>query len=242
MKKRLGIFLLVLNMILISTGCGNAIPDMSEAQMDSIGEYAAITLMKYDANHRSRLVDLSLYEDEENMVEEPTQDEPMQEPEQTDEPQLQEPEIVEPQVPEYESIQDFMALPAGVTVTYEGMRICDAYPEAEDENAFLYLEASGNKKLVVLQFTVANQSTTPQDLNFLNAGNIYRLKMGDTYLRNALTTMLLDDMVTYVGTIESGSTEKLVLLFEGETEYANEAQEMSLILKNESKTYTIPVN
>lgn len=241
MKKRLGAFLLVLNMMLMISGCGNSIPDMSEGQMDSIGEYVAITLMKYDANHRSRLVDLSKYEDEAEVVE-PEQEYSKPESEQTNEPELQEPEVIEPQVPEFESIHDFMGLPAGVTVTLEGMRICDTYPEAEDENGFFYLEASDNKKLVVLHFLVTNQSGEAQSLNFMEAGNIYRLKMGDTYLRNALTTMLLDDMVTYMGTLEPGDSERLVLLFEGEAEYANESQKMNLILKNESKTYTIQAN
>ena len=37
--------------------CGNEIPDLTEEESQRIGEYAAVTLLKYDANNRSRLVD-----------------------------------------------------------------------------------------------------------------------------------------------------------------------------------------
>ena len=40
------------------TGCAeDAIPVMDEEQQKMIGEFAAITLLKYDANNRSRLVE-----------------------------------------------------------------------------------------------------------------------------------------------------------------------------------------
>lgn len=240
MKKRIGLFLLISNMVLVLAGCGNSIPDMSDEQMDAVGEYAAIMLMKYDANHRSRLVDLSKYEEE--VKEDVSEPQPEEEEGSIPENDISGPEIIEPQVPEYASMEDFMELPAGVTVTYEGLRICDSYPEEEAANEYFYLEASGDKKLVVLRFTVSNMSAEQQQLDFWNSGNTYKLKMGDTYMRNALTTMLLDDMVSFVGALDAGCSKSLVLLFEAESEFANETQEMNLILKNESKTYTIQAN
>ena len=44
-------------MMLSMTACGNEIPDLTEEESQRIGEYAAVTLLKYDANNRSRLVD-----------------------------------------------------------------------------------------------------------------------------------------------------------------------------------------
>ena len=44
-------------MALTMTACGNEIPDLTEEESQQIGEYAAVTLLKYDANNRSRLVD-----------------------------------------------------------------------------------------------------------------------------------------------------------------------------------------
>lgn len=44
-------------MMLSMTACGNEIPDLTEEESQRVGEYAAVTLLKYDANNRSRLVD-----------------------------------------------------------------------------------------------------------------------------------------------------------------------------------------
>ena len=56
MKKVIVAFVSMLLMSLIITGCGkNQIPDLTEDEIKAIGEYTAFTLMKYDANHSSRL-------------------------------------------------------------------------------------------------------------------------------------------------------------------------------------------
>ena len=56
-KKRIVCGALLCVMALGMTACGNEIPDLTEAESQRVGEYAAVTLLKYDANNRSRLVD-----------------------------------------------------------------------------------------------------------------------------------------------------------------------------------------
>lgn len=46
------------------SACGNTIPDLSPEDAQLVGEYSAMLLLKYDAGHRSRLVEL---EDEQQM-------------------------------------------------------------------------------------------------------------------------------------------------------------------------------
>lgn len=48
---------LLCTMMLSMTACGNEIPNLTEEESQRVGEYAAVTLLKYDANNRSRLVD-----------------------------------------------------------------------------------------------------------------------------------------------------------------------------------------
>lgn len=240
MRKRLSLFIVATNLMLMLTGCGeNAIPNLTDEEMDAIGEYTAIMLMKYDANHRSRLVDLSEYEENQEELETSQEKEEFQEPESGSSEDV--PVIEAPAVQEFSSIESFMELPQGVSVTYESKQVCNSYPE-DDASEFFYLEAAEGKQLIALKFLVSNQSGSQQSIDFLNAGYVYRLQLNGTYARNALTTMLLDDMSSYIGTMESGDSEELVLLFEVEQEYANADQEMSLILKNDSKTYTIQAN
>lgn len=244
MKRRLGILFLISCMALSMGGCGNAIPDMTDEQMDVIGEYAAITWLKYDANNRSRLVDLSEYEEKaEETITQPEVQEPSQESEEPGSignPEYaeneKEPVIVEPVIA---TMEEVLALPAGVTVTYQGMDICDSYPEEQAEDSFFYLEASAGKKLAVLKFLVDNQSAAIQDVDFLHSENVYRLKAEDNYVRNALTTMLLDDMVSYIGTLQPGDTQELVLLFEVDEQYTG--QSLNFTIKNGENSYTIPV-
>ena len=45
-------------------GCGSQIPDLTDEQRSAISEYAVQLLLKYDTNTESRLVDLSLLEEE----------------------------------------------------------------------------------------------------------------------------------------------------------------------------------
>ena len=56
-KKKIVCGALLCVMALGMTACGNEIPDLTEAESQRVGEYAAVTLLKYDANNRSRLVD-----------------------------------------------------------------------------------------------------------------------------------------------------------------------------------------
>ena len=43
---------LLCTMMLSMTACGNEIPDLTEEESQRVGEYAAVTLLKYDANNR----------------------------------------------------------------------------------------------------------------------------------------------------------------------------------------------
>ena len=45
----------------VLTGCGDKIVPLTQDQEQLVGEYAAVMMLKYDAKHRSRLVDLANY-------------------------------------------------------------------------------------------------------------------------------------------------------------------------------------
>ena len=42
---------LLCTMMLSMTACGNEIPDLTEEESQRVGEYAAVTLLKYDCQH-----------------------------------------------------------------------------------------------------------------------------------------------------------------------------------------------
>ena len=57
MRKRF-VAALLMGMALMMAGCGNAIPEMTDEQLQEVGEYTAMLLLSHDVNYRSRLVDV----------------------------------------------------------------------------------------------------------------------------------------------------------------------------------------
>ena len=64
--RRVGIFLCGITAAICMTGCGSIMPDLTEEETEIISEYASGVLLKYDRVYRSRLMDMSEYEEEEN--------------------------------------------------------------------------------------------------------------------------------------------------------------------------------
>lgn len=222
------------------SGCGeNQIPAMTADELQAVGEYAAITLMKYDASRRSRLVELpeesispiyDSYEPEITKPEEPSEMKPAD-----DTP------VVNSQGGGADSsytIEEVMELPDGISVSYRGYELCDYYPYDEEESYFAVQAAQG-KKLLVLQFSITNNSGREQNVDLLSSGMVYRITVNETVTRQALLTMLMDDMTTYADIIPADGSAEVVLVAEVEDSMAAELTSVNLKLKNGSKTCTI---
>ena len=217
-------------MMLSMTACGNEIPDLTEEESQRVGEYAAVTLLKYDANNRSRLVDPEMVIAK---LEKEAAKEASQEEEKAEEtmPTAQE-EITA-------SMEDFFGLPEGVSITYEDYMVADSYPEDGVEDDYFALDASMGKKLLVLRFHLTNGSEQEETIDLLNTNSRYIITVNDSIRANALTTMLPNDMSTYAETLEPGQSQELVLLLEVNEDVAGAVQTIALRLKNASNEYTI---
>ena len=239
-KKFIPGFLVILSLGL--SGCGNVIPDMTADVEQKVGEYAGLVMLRYDANHRSRLVDWSKVPVEEPVVQEP---EPIAEPEPEPEPEEDNigqgaVEVTDATEEATESVspEEFLNLADGMTLIYQGYSICSSYPEDTVDNYFS-LDASSGKKLLVVHFILYNQSAQDQAVDFLGDGYAFKCKINDSITRTALVTMLVDDMSTYRGTISQGYGEQLVLIFE--IDESVEVSNATLIIKGYEGECTIPV-
>ena len=228
-------------MALTMTACGNEIPDLTEEESQQIGEYAAVTLLKYDANNRSRLVDpeIVIAKLEKDAAKETGKQENVQTEEQPAGTMASEIETPAAQEDITTSLEDFFGLAEGVTLTYADYRVTDSYPEDGSTEDYFALDASAGKKLLVLSFTLTNGSAQEENIDFLNTSSRYIITVNDSVKGNALTTMLPDDMSTYQGTLNPGDTQELVLLLEINEDMAGAVQNISLYLKNASNEYTI---
>ena len=215
-------------MMLSMTACGNEIPDLTEEESQRIGEYAAVTLLKYDANNRSRLVDpeVVIAKLEKEAAKETTK-------------ASQEEGKAEETGSTGTSMEDFFGLPEGVSITYEDYMVADSYPEDGVEDDYFALDASMGKKLLVLRFHLTNGSEQEETIDLLNTNSRYIITVNDSIRANALTTMLPNDMSTYEETLEPGQSQELVLLLEVNEDVADAVQTIALRLKNASNEYTI---
>ena len=148
-------------MALGMTACGNEIPDLTEEESQRVGEYAAVTLLKYDANHRSRLVDpeIVIAKLEKDAAREAGIQENAQTEEKPAESAASESQAPTAQEDITTSLEDFFGLAEGVTLTYRDYQIADSYPEDGSTEDYFALDASTGKKLLILNFELDRKST-----------------------------------------------------------------------------------
>lgn len=230
------------------SGCGNQIPDMTKEEAIQVGEFAAVTLLKYDANKRSRLVEEEVvlaYEQKQQELKAiadkmASESEPEGEGMKpvADTPTIEKDENVAVQNT-VSSLEASLSVPEGIAITYTGYKISDAYPDDGSANGYLALDATAGKKLLVLEFAVQNNSSADATVDFFSTTSSFSVDMGNGAKENAMTTMLMNDMSTYIGTIPTGGSQNLVLLFEVEQSVAESMTGVQLYYKNSSGTALI---
>lgn len=238
LKRCMAVLLAAAMSIFSLTGCAeNQIPDLTDEQMQQIGEFVAVTMMKYDAGHRSRLMDLpemGEMEEIEPVPEAPVGMAPVDDTPVVDSTGMEVTEEAEAEEPVY-SMEEVMGLPEGVNVAFADWEICDDYPGDSD---VFNVSAGEGKKLFVLRFSITNAAQQEQEVDLLSSGTAYRITVNGEYSRRALTTMLLDDMSSYQGTLPAGENAEAVLIIEVE-EALGAVASLSLDVKNGEKTHTV---
>ncbi len=233
--------IMVLSAVLM-TGCGNTIPEMTEEEQELVVEYAANTLLKYDKYYERKLIELTLEQElaEDTVPKEEAKEETEEKPEK--ESSLKpdsEVTIIDntgDAVSENISIQKFLGLDS-VEITYIGDEVCDAYPE-QGEDLFFIMNATAGNKLLVLKFQVKNVSGTETELDIAQSNTRFKVVV-DGKQTNALTTMLLNDLAYYKGTLGAGEETELVLVCEVPEGESGNISALGLMMKNVENTATI---
>ena len=239
--KRKGCALLAAMCVALGlTGCGgNKIPELSDADLEAVGEYAAVTLMKYDAGHRSRLVDISVLE-----AQEPQPDR-QQEQQRTD--NIQQPDTVNPaqdfsaggQTDNEVSLAEIMELPDGIEPVFVDAAVCDSYPEGD--SGYFAVTATAGHKLLVCRFALLNQTETDQEADILSTDCRFRVIVNGESGSYALTTMLEQDMSTFRDTIPAGASKEAVLIIETDLTDAEQISSLALKVKNGADRCSVPL-
>ena len=239
--KKISILLCSIGVACALTACGDAMPELTEEENEIITEYAVGLLLKYDKYHESRLVDLAAYEEEQDSIEEEMPEEEIIEEveENKEEPTGENTEIIEaPEAPVISSIEEFYGI-QGFSFRYTGYELLNEYPEiAENEaDAFFAMQATAGTQLLVLKFQVTNNSGTDQQLNTLNYGMRSRITVNDEAPKNVLSTLLLNDLQTFSGTLAANDSTELVAIIE--VPQGINIQNISMQLRSDSDSAAI---
>lgn len=236
-KMRPFIILLAGTLIVSLSGCGNTIPALSEEQEALVVEYASTAVLKHDANYQGKLVDLSTLKNEEETPEEETMqalaeeaDIP-KEPEQMKEPQQDVFSAEQAEAEIQADAEQILGL-QDVSLTYSGYEVDEFYPKNGNEIYFVMNATPGNNLLVV-KFTLRNLLNEEQDIQ-IQPGTVRVKIIMNGEEKNALTTMLLNDLATYQGTLGPNEETELVVVGEYPVEDLQSIDSLSVKLKNES--------
>lgn len=259
MKKYI-VILLVISSCICLPGCAmfnSQIPDLSQEQHDMVVEYATETLLSYDKRNGDKVKD----QPDDFVIPVPVVvEEEVAEPEDTSE----EDSVADNEVPsldltlpeeggleanEVETIdntqggvstnfspESAMGLKDLATVSFVGCEIRDAYPDTTD--SYFIMKASEGCSLVVLNFTISNISGSDIDIDV--PGNNLRFKIAlNGKVKNALTTLLLNDLAYYKDLLGAGQSVDVVLIGEYPSEECANVDSLDVVIKSSDGSSTM---
>lgn len=244
-KKTVSLAIAMVTATFLLTGCGNQMPDLTEDQVQMVGDFAAGLLMKYDASYRSRLVDLSEIEGPETQV--PAQEDitPSKGSPETEESKGKMPPVDDTTVifaGENEkvennsvSLEECLGLPEGIALSYQGEQVTHSYEESDS----LVLDATPGNQLLVLSFLIENQLQEEKTVDIISANPVFRVTVNGNVTKNTMMTLLLEDLSAFMGTIPGGESVPVILLVEIEDTLAEEVTSIALSVKCASSTAVI---
>ena len=225
MKRNLKGCVLALILCMGVTGCGNAIPEMTDEQRTAISEYAIEKVLEYDTSKDSRLVDLSLYP-------EPTPEpEPTEAPEPEGMDEVADTPVVELEQENMVTPSQALSLAEGVTLEFMGYTVADIYPEQNGADSFMTVEAGSGEKLLVLQFQLLNGTGQTVALDMIGAQTSYLVTVNNEYSHNSLITLLDDDLSTFYGELNPDEGRNLILLAEFKEEEVLDVATLTLAVQ-----------
>lgn len=222
--KKIRVSLCILGAMMIFSGCGGRIPDMTEEEQKAISEYAAELLLKYNTDQDNRLMDLELLEEQEVAEMPEATPEPTEAPEATPEPSAI-PEVT-PELPEsggtssveYADLQETLLLSEDVELVYVDYETVSSYSDAEQS-----LDAAEGYCFLVVKCKLTNTGTDKQVVDMMQTNVKHTVIVNGTSI-NAMVTMLSNDMTTYMGELAAGEEKGIILLAEVEDKLMQEAE------------------
>lgn len=239
---KMGAVLLVAAMLF--TGCGDPMVALTEEEEAIVVNYSAGTLAKHNSFQQEGMI--AVYPEEEVDSEEP---EDMEEPEESEEEQDKDDrkdQKAEQDTEEESEDKSSEEEPGQITLTealsvknvefsYHDYSTVDNYRQGE----YFSMDAASGNVFLMLNINMTNTGNKAVECNLLNKGLIFNLSLnGGAAIQNEMT-MLTNDLSTYMGTLDSGKTEAVILLFEVPQKTVENMSSMQLSVQSNGKTNEI---
>ncbi|MCR4990606.1 MAG: hypothetical protein K6A38_07070 [Lachnospiraceae bacterium] len=235
------------------TGCGmfkSQIPELTEEEESLVIEYATEVLLHYDRlnGDKIRPIKYDVVTDEGVTVSDEEYAGVVKD-EVNPDPGIQLPEpdpasevtAVDNTVPEdpsatvVGSLSELFGLD-GINIESTGYDVTDFYPSSPAD--YFVMNATEGNKLVILKFVLSNVSGSDQRVEIPYGDVKYKITLNDT-TKNALTTLLINDMGTFTADMAAGASFEVVLVGEFPAADATSISSLSLSVKRESGTCNI---
>lgn len=200
------------------TGCIDSMPDMTEEQSELVAEYAADMLLKYSPNYHYRIADEEEVASAEAEMETSQEEETMQEESQPSQDLSQTGSGETVSVGAETSVEDGseydLAAFFGMdqfSIMYASCEITDAYPNAESGVGFSVTAPQGYN-LLVLHFDVENLGEEAAQCDLFDQISKVSVNVNDAGYVQALSTLLTNDLTTYMEDIPAGEVADAVVV------------------------------
>lgn len=239
----------------ILTGCGNAIPELTEEEASLVATYAADVVFRFSTEKESRLIDTEKERARREELEAKAAEiaaqmkvEEEQEQEEASSGQTGSGQTGSGSTGNgatgmqgTESMADFIGLD-GFEVSYGGYDIQKTYPLVGSDEWEPTIEATSGSSLLIVKFRVTNNNSIPAVADVLSKNMLFHIDgeagTGEIIGGTALTTMLLDDFAFAQDEIGAGESKEYVLMIQID-ETITDIKSLSVYMKKGEESMTV---
>lgn len=225
LKEKRVISIITVCIMLMLTGCGDPMPDLSAEDSALVAEYAAGILLKHNKNYSGKIVNddvIAAQLLQEKEFEENTEKyrRTIEKSTETEEQESATADSRHKSNMTMEELSQFLGI-TPVNLAYDGYVICDSYPdESSPEDVIVAFTAPPGRKLCILKFTLTNQSGEDAVVNIFDARYKFSVIINESRIEQVQATYALEDLAVYKDSILAGESREAVLILDLSAETA----------------------
>lgn len=236
-RAKLGMGLLF-SALVLTTGCGEKAIQLTEEEEGLIVDYTAHVVSKFNTRQPDGLVYVNVMEEESEESVTTEREEETEEAAQeltTGGTELTAGQEADVEQPVSMTLTQALGL-AGVDAQVTATELKPSY----EEGGYYVMDASAGKTFLVVHIALSNQTTEDINCDLLSGQPQFQAVINGMGAVSAELTVLLNDLSTYQGTLEAGSSTDTVLLFQVPADDVTQVDTLTLKLTWNGNSYEIP--